>query len=42
MTVTPLQTQETVSGDPLEQHVHRSVYMGKLENAMHDMVNWGA
>lgn len=37
----PLQTQETVSGDPLEQHVHRSVYMGKLENAMHDMVNWG-
>ncbi|SUB15771.1 NADH-quinone oxidoreductase subunit B [Pantoea agglomerans] len=37
----PLQKQEIVS-DPLEQHVHRSVYMGKLENALHDMVNWGA
>ena len=36
----PLQKQEIVS-DPLEQHVHRSVYMGKLENALHDMVNWG-
>jgi len=37
----PLQSQETVSGDPLEQHIHRSVYMRKLENALHDMVNWG-
>ena len=36
----PLQKQEIVT-DPLEQHVHRSVYMGKLENAVHDMVNWG-
>ena len=36
----PLQKQEVVS-DPLEQHVHRSVYMGKLEHALHDMVNWG-
>lgn len=36
----PLQTQQVV-GDPLEQHVHRSVYMGKLEHALHNMVNWG-
>ncbi|MDU2732759.1 MAG: NADH-quinone oxidoreductase subunit B, partial [Mixta calida] len=36
----PLQKQEIVA-DPLEQHVHRSVYMGKLEHALHDMVNWG-
>ena len=25
----------------LEQQVHRTVYMGKLEHALHDMVNWG-
>lgn len=37
----PLQKQEIVA-DPLEQQVHRTVYMGKLEHALHDMVNWGA
>ena len=26
---------------PPEQEVNKSVYMGKLEHAMHDMVNWG-
>lgn len=26
---------------PLEQEVNKSVYMGKLEHALHDMVNWG-
>ena len=36
----PLQKQEIVT-DPLEQEVNKSVYMGKLEHAMHDMVNWG-
>lgn len=36
----PLQKQEIVA-DPLEQQVHRTVYMGKLEHALHDMVNWG-
>lgn len=36
----PLQSQEIVS-DPLDAHVHRSVYMGKLEHALHDVVNWG-
>ncbi|WP_367680615.1 NADH-quinone oxidoreductase subunit B family protein [Candidatus Fukatsuia anoeciicola] len=37
----PLQSQKTISGDPLEQHVHRSIYMEKLENALHNIVNWG-
>lgn len=36
----PLQKQEIVA-DPLEQHVHRSVYLGKLESALHNVVNWG-
>ncbi len=36
----PLQKQEIVT-DPLEQEVNKSVYMGKLEHALHDMVNWG-
>ena len=36
----PLQKQEIVT-DPLEQEINRSVYMGKLENVLHDMVNWG-
>ncbi|CAK8741911.1 NAD(P)H-quinone oxidoreductase subunit K, chloroplastic [Sodalis praecaptivus] len=36
----PLQKQEIVA-DPLEQHVHRSVYLGKLESALHNAVNWG-
>ncbi|PLO67263.1 NADH-quinone oxidoreductase subunit B, partial [Klebsiella pneumoniae] len=34
----PLQKQEIVT-DPLEQEVNKSVYMGKLEHALHDMVN---
>ena len=33
----PLQKQEIVT-DPLEQEVNKSVYMGKLEHALHDMV----
>ncbi|MEL0637112.1 MULTISPECIES: NuoB/complex I 20 kDa subunit family protein [Marinomonas] len=36
----PLETTEVVS-DPLEEQVHRSVYLGKLEHAAHDLVNWG-
>ncbi|MXP67303.1 NADH-quinone oxidoreductase subunit B family protein [Pantoea sp. Aalb] len=36
----PLQKQEIVK-DPLEQHVNRNVYMGKLKHALHNMVNWG-
>lgn len=37
----PLQLQEEVCDDPLANQVHRSVYIGKLKNALHDMVNWG-
>lgn len=36
----PLQKQEIVT-DPLEQEVNKSVYMGKLEHALHDMVKLG-
>lgn len=35
----PLQNRR--SSPILEQQVHRTVYMGKLEHALHDMVNWG-
>ncbi|HMW72363.1 MAG TPA: NADH-quinone oxidoreductase subunit B, partial [Cellvibrionaceae bacterium] len=36
----PLQDQQTVS-DPLEDQVHKSVFMGKLEDMLHGVVNWG-
>ncbi|MGP1931769.1 MAG: NuoB/complex I 20 kDa subunit family protein [Arsenophonus sp. ER-QC15-MAG3] len=36
----PLETKEIVK-DPLEQHVNRSIYMGKLKHVLHTMVNWG-
>jgi NADH-quinone oxidoreductase subunit B len=32
--------QETVR-DPLEEQVHKNIFMGKLENILHDSVNWG-
>lgn len=36
----PMQEGQTV-GDPLEQHVHRNIFLGKLEDVMHGAVNWG-
>ncbi|VFP81732.1 NuoB/complex I 20 kDa subunit family protein [Candidatus Erwinia haradaeae] len=36
----PLQTQDTVC-DPLDKYVHKNVYFGKLEHAIHNLVNWG-
>ena len=27
--------------DPLEEHVHKNIYMGKLEDMLHGAVNWG-
>ncbi|WP_457913514.1 NuoB/complex I 20 kDa subunit family protein [Candidatus Gillettellia adelgis] len=36
----PSKKQESIS-DPLEQQVHHTVYMGKLEQTLHEMVNWG-
>ena len=41
----PMQTQQTVSSltstDPMEDEVHKSVFMGRLEDMLHDVVNWG-
>lgn len=31
---------ETVR-DPLEDQVHKNIYMGKLEDMLHGAVNWG-
>jgi len=36
----PLQNQEVV-GDPLQEQVKRSVFMGNLQESLHGMVNWG-
>jgi len=36
----PMQTRETVP-DPLEEQVHKNIYMGKLETVLHSVVNWG-
>lgn len=36
----PLQKKETVA-DPLEEHVHKTVFMGRLEEMIHGAVNWG-
>ncbi len=29
------------SPDPMEEQVHKNIFLGKLENVMHDVVNWG-
>ena len=36
----PEQSREIV-GDPLEDQVHKNIYMGKLEDMLHGAVNWG-
>ncbi len=36
----PLEQRIPVA-DPLEQHVHKSIYLGKLEQVLHNAVNWG-
>lgn len=36
----PMQKRETVE-DPLEQEVHKSVFLGRLEEMIHGAVNWG-
>ncbi|VFP79508.1 NuoB/complex I 20 kDa subunit family protein [Candidatus Erwinia haradaeae] len=36
----PLQ-EESCTSDPLEKYVHKNIFMGKLENILHDTVNWG-
>ncbi len=36
----PIGKRETVS-DPLEDQVHKNIYMGKLEDVLNGAVNWG-
>ncbi|UDG81661.1 NADH-quinone oxidoreductase subunit B [Candidatus Profftia lariciata] len=36
----PLKKQEKVV-DPMTQHVHRNIFTGKLENILHNIMNWG-
>jgi len=36
----PMHTQQTVA-DPMEDEVHKSVFMGRLEDMLHGVVNWG-
>ncbi len=36
----PLEQKQTVD-DPLEEHVHKNILMGKLEEMLHGAVNWG-
>lgn len=36
----PIEQTQTTS-DPLEDHVHKNVFVGKLEEMLHGAVNWG-
>lgn len=38
--VYPLQEQKVVD-DPLEQDIHKGIFMGRLDHALQDVVNWG-
>lgn len=37
----PMNKQESHLPDPVEEQVHRSIFMGKLEDVLHKGVNWG-
>lgn len=37
----PMNRQQSDLPDPVEEQVHRSIYMGKLEDVLHKGVNWG-
>ena len=34
-------TQKSIVPDPMEDQVHKNIFLGKLENVLHDAVNWG-
>ena len=36
----PVGTRESVP-DPLEEQVHKNIFLGKLEEVLHNTVNWG-
>ena len=33
--------QKSIVPDPLEDQVHKNIFLGKLETILHDAVNWG-
>ena len=34
-------SQQSTVPDPLEDHVHKNIFLGKLETILHNSVNWG-
>jgi len=39
-TAYPLE-QRSATTDPIEDQIHKNIFLGKLEDVMHSMVNWG-
>ncbi len=37
----PMQERIPLAADPLEEHVHKNIFLGKLEEFAHTAVNWG-
>lgn len=37
----PMQERIPLAEDPLEEHIHKNIFMGKLEQVLHGVVNWG-
>ena len=37
----PMQKRETVADPLTDGQVHRNVFLGKLEEVLHGVVNWG-
>ncbi len=37
----PMQERIPLAEDPLDEHVHRNIFLGKLEQVLHGVVNWG-
>jgi len=37
----PMQERIPLAEDPLEEHVHKNIFMGRLEQVLHTVVNWG-
>lgn len=34
-------SQQSIVRDPMEDQVHKNIFLGKLETVLHDAVNWG-
>ncbi len=37
----PMQERIPLAADPLEEHVHKNIFLGKLEEVAHGAINWG-